>query len=116
MLKIFHLNWEKARALDDDRALYFELTMHGNIAYIDDALAAGLYDEVAEVDTDDFDDAYRLTNHIDANWTTNPEVNAPSEKVRSTSVGDLFGPEDGSFHIVAPIGFNKAHFTPRKIA
>lgn len=45
---------------------------------------------VATVETDDFDEAYRLTNHIDKRWQENPEVTPryPAAR-RSTSVGDV---------------------------
>jgi hypothetical protein len=107
-MKVFHLDWAKARALEgDDRNTFFELTMMGNTAYVDDALKAGLYTEVAEVDTDSKETAYYLTNSIEAYWGENDGVTLKTEKNRSTSVGDLMGPEDGSFHIVAPFGFKK---------
>ncbi len=34
--------------------------------------------------------AFRLTNHIDTDWTTNPEVVAMPGNHRSSSVGDVF--------------------------
>lgn len=114
-VKVFHLDWSKAKALGDDRALYCELTMMGNTAYVDDALIAGLYTEVAEVDTDSFDTAYRLTNHIESSWTENEGVTAKGEKSRSTSVGDLMGTDDGSFHIVSNFGFTKVPWNLTKI-
>jgi hypothetical protein len=114
-VRVFHLDWTKARALEDDRKLFFEITMMGNTAYVNDALEAGLYTEVAEVDTDSFDTAYRLTNHIESSWTENEGVTAKGEKNRSTSVGDLMGPDDGSFHIVSNFGFNKVTWIPKKI-
>ena len=47
---------------------------------------------VASVDTDDLDEAYRLTNHIETRWTKNPGVHTgipETDAVRSTSVGDV---------------------------
>lgn len=64
------------------------------------------YDLVAEVESDDLDDAYRLTNHITRSWTENEGVTAKKEKVRSTSVGDLLIARDG-IYVVAPCGFDK---------
>lgn len=115
-MKVFHLDWAKARALGDDRALFFELTMMGNPAYVNDALKAGLYTEVAEVDTDSKERAYYLTNSIENYWAENDGVTPKTEKNRSTSVGDLMGPEDGSFHIVASFGFKKVPFPTDPIA
>lgn len=53
------------------------------------------YDEVAFVELPDMDidmaleEIFRLTNHIDSNWTTNAGVIAKSKNLRSTSVGDV---------------------------
>jgi len=48
------------------------------------------YTKVAEVETDDLDRAYELTNHIDRAWFTNPGVRAfDAPRLRSTSVGDV---------------------------
>lgn len=70
---------------------------------------------MASVETDDMDEAFRLTNHIDSDWMENKRVKAFVVKAfvkqaRSTSVGDVFMVWKGdkgkpqSF-IVAPIGF-----------
>jgi hypothetical protein len=49
---------------------------------------------VAVVETDEVGRVFQLTNHIDSNWTKNPEVcpmtpAARAGQVRSTSVGDV---------------------------
>jgi len=48
------------------------------------------YVHVADVATDDYDEAWHLTNHIDEPWTLNPGV-TPVRGVRhrSSSVGDI---------------------------
>lgn len=47
---------------------------------------------VAHVETEELGDVFRLTNHIDHDWTENPEVNLMTdEPVRSTSCGDIIG-------------------------
>ena len=61
--------------------------------------------EVARVDTDNLDEAFRLTNHIDSDWSTNEKV-ATIAKSRSTSVGDILQ-FNGQFWIVANLGFVK---------
>jgi len=61
--------------------------------------------EVAHVDTDNLDEAFRLTNHIDSDWSTNEKV-ATIAKSRSTSVGDILQ-LNGQFWMVANIGFVK---------
>jgi hypothetical protein len=61
---------------------------------------------VAEVQTDDLEDAFRLTNHIEYDWWKNPEVIPCTDPTRSTSVGDLME-KDGKFFIVASCGFRE---------
>ena len=65
------------------------------------------YRFVADIHSDDKDEAYRLTNHIDAPWNENIEVNenANFTQFRSTSVGDLMICPDG-IYAVAPSGFD----------
>ena len=65
---------------------------------------------VAIVDTDDLDEAYRLTNHIDKPWYENTEVQT-IRKSRSTSVGD-FMELNGAWYAVAPMGFDKVTEAP----
>jgi hypothetical protein len=62
---------------------------------------------VARVDTNELDDAYRLTNHIDSDWQENPGVEAVGDAgkgARSTSVGDVLEMNDG-YWMVASFGF-----------
>lgn len=68
---------------------------------------------VAEVNTNNLDDAYRLTNNIDSGWHANSEVKylGPPDGCRSTSMGDVLE-LDGKFHVVAMIGFDDFTFTP----
>lgn len=58
---------------------------------------------VAVVDTDDLDEAYRLTNHIDKLWWENEGVVALRES-RSTSIGDVLD-LNGKFYVVDRCGF-----------
>lgn len=78
------------------------------------ALSAGEYHEAAIVDTTDLDDAFALTNHIESDWAENDGVEALTEKRKSSSVGDVFE-RDGSFYIVAPMGFEKIDFDASEI-
>ena len=57
------------------------------------------------VHTNDLEEAYMLTNHIDTPWHKNPKVTCIRES-RSTSVGD-FMERDGEWFVVAPMGFEK---------
>jgi hypothetical protein len=59
--------------------------------------------KVAEVNTDDLEKAFELTNHIDHSWEDNPEVTL-IEKSRSTSTGDIME-KDEKLYIVLSVGF-----------
>lgn len=61
---------------------------------------------VAAVNTQDFEEAFKLTNHIHHDWTTNPRVIAIGDFHRSTSVGDVMEQDNEKF-VVLPIGFVK---------
>jgi hypothetical protein len=67
------------------------------------------FEKVALVEVDEMSDVFRVTNHIDENWTFNPEVlEAPKgAKVRSTSVGDVVADESGEFYVCATVGWEK---------
>jgi hypothetical protein len=53
---------------------------------------------IAEVDSLDLDDIFKLTNHIDHDWTENSEVSLIVNKpLRSTSIGDVVVIEDKHF-------------------
>ncbi len=67
---------------------------------------------VASVDTNDPQEAFQLTNHIDSDWTKNPKVRALEGRHRSTSVGDLIvegtpGARGSKHLIVEPCGFRE---------
>lgn len=65
---------------------------------------------VASIETNDFDEAYRLTNHIDTAWNDNDDnrmtVYGAGLPKRSTSVGDLMLTDDG-MNMVDSFGFKK---------
>lgn len=70
------------------------------------------YKKVAQVDGNDFAQAFSATNHIDGNWTNNVNVDRsflrslsqPVDQERSTAVGDIMRCAT-RFEVVAPIGF-----------
>lgn len=85
----------------------------------DEAMVRGLvsepsfpadYSRVAVVECVDVDDVFRATNHIESDWTKNPEVVTRMVKsARSTSVGDVieeFKP-DGKKFLCAMIGWKE---------
>jgi len=61
----------------------------------------------ADVNTDDIDDVFRLTNNIDRNWDENEEVNATGKSLRSTSVGDVVVDAEGKALICASMGWEE---------
>jgi hypothetical protein len=63
------------------------------------------FELVAEVECDHHADTFRLTNHIEHDWTTNPEVKALKTQVRSTSVGDVVVAEDGTRYLCKGAGW-----------
>ena len=67
------------------------------------------YELVARVKCETLDDAFRLTNHIDDDWSMNTEVVWFKEPVsRSTSVGDvILDLKTGVKVCVAGFGFNE---------
>lgn len=66
------------------------------------------YEVVANVRTDSLDTAFRMTNHIDRDWTTNPGVvTVGAGPFRSTSVGDIVIDPDGKRHLCASFGWKE---------
>lgn len=63
----------------------------------------GVYEKVAEVETKDLTDVFRLTNHIHDVWGKNEEVKLIKES-RSTSVGDVVK-MDGKFYLCDVAGW-----------
>lgn len=67
-----------------------------------------VYEVVAEVEGDDLDDAFQLTNHIDRPWNFNSGVTEVGlKKKRSTSVGDLMHTSNGKTYMVDKVGFTE---------
>lgn len=62
------------------------------------------YREVAIVDTNMLEEAFKLTNNIEEEWTKNQKVFTKFFNQRSTSVGDLMLFRD-TFYAVDNIGF-----------
>lgn len=61
---------------------------------------------VAEVETTDLEEAFKLTNTIEAYWWENKGVKALVKETRSTSIGDVMELV-GEFFAVDRIGFKK---------
>ena len=60
------------------------------------------YKHVATVDTDDLDEAFRLTNL----WDDDDRVEKKAP-MHSTSVGDVLKTPDGTYHLVDNVGFTQ---------
>jgi len=65
------------------------------------------YELVAEVDTTDIEEAFRLTNNIEDAWTRNAEVKAQGSEFRSTSCGDVVVAPDGKRLLCASMGWEE---------
>jgi len=88
---------------------YADITMgDADLSVIAKAMLEGEYKAVAVVDTNDREVAYRLTNHIEENWTSNEGVTVYPGGHRSSSVGDIFEEvETGAMYVVANMGFKR---------
>lgn len=74
------------------------------------------YKKIAIVETNDLEDVFRITNHIDEDWRKNPEVlETIGDKFRSTSVGDVVVDEKGEAHYCDVIGWNKLDDLPLNV-
>ena len=70
------------------------------------ALLKGEYELVAHIASEDLEDAFRYTNHIETAWHKHPAACVapmPGDH-RSTSVGDVVV-RKGRTYVVAPVGF-----------
>lgn len=85
---------------------YANITMQAKLPDVAIGLLNREYSCVAVVASDDLEDGFRYTNHIEADWAKHPAdivTPLPGEH-RSTSVGDVFT-RNGATYVVAPCGF-----------
>jgi len=64
---------------------------------------------VAEIEVDSIYDVFRVTQHMDRAWTTNPQVvfvYYNNRGNRSTSVGDIAVDENNVAHLCEPFGWS----------
>lgn len=80
---------------------FFTVSSEGNFQLV--AVLAIPEDDVPSM----LEDAFRITNHIETDWTENPEVVRSWGPCRSSSVGDAFI-VDGEVYLVDHCGFKKA--------
>lgn len=91
------------------------ITVYHNSKFLDytfdqtnSTLEMGVFGQVATVDTESLEEAYRLTNNIDASWIHNPNVDPTyNQDQRSTSVGDLLRDSQADYYVVESDGFRK---------
>jgi len=86
---------------------YLNVTAMGELDAIREAWQLGEYSHVADVQTDDLDDAYAATQNVERSWVLNRGVEARTRCARSTSVGDIFEDRLGRLFVVQPIGFTE---------
>lgn len=101
VIEVYHFDMNEA--MNKGKSLYFIRPKEKDIIEL---LEEKLYKKVAEVESEDLEKAFELTNHIDKEWQSNKEVTAFSNKARSTSVGDLCVKNNEVF-LVSSIGFEK---------
>lgn len=120
MIKVYHLaanlerdtrlaitdpllpDWKQAMADDT----YEDKMTAARVAAALDGMAKGYYAQVATVTTESLEDAFRLTNTIDALWfETNTDQVKALGRFRSSSIGDVFEDASGAFHVVDTFGF-----------
>ena len=116
MIQVFHCKVSRAGQLNPG-----VVDMHARIAFRVDrqAFAEIFSDEakwrelglsfelVAEVEGEDLERAFSATNHIDRDWSDNPDVEVKTTNPRrSTSVGDLVV-RDGTTFVVDKYGFSE---------
>ena len=86
---------------------YANITQMAKLPDVAIALLNREYRLVAVVDSDDLEDGFRYTNHIETDWAKQPAaiVTALPGNHRSTSVGDVFT-RNGATYVVAGMGFD----------
>lgn len=114
-MKLFHLDWERSHSQDFHTSLTFpsfsaaKVLAEGDTVFdsAKEAFENGFYTEVAEIDGDDLEFAFRYTQNIDSAWSDPPMdgVKPVGEgPFRSTSVGDIVE-QGGVFKLVSSMGF-----------
>lgn len=99
MITVYHLDYSK---LSDEEQLHVRI--FPDSAAMNRLFELGKYTKVAEVDSDNLELAFELTNHIDRSWTENKNVKSLVDNPRSTSVGDMME-LDGRRYMVDSVGF-----------
>lgn len=127
MLKVYHyssLTEQERKRLNSSEggwdseprfSRYADITTMGKPAAVVQGLLQNEYRLVAVVDSNDLEDGFRYTNHVEADWAKFPAaiVTALPGNHRSTSVGDIIVRDDSTY-IVASCGFTKLGEEPEQ--
>ncbi|TLX15942.1 hypothetical protein [Rhizobium sp. MHM7A] len=116
-MKLYHLDWARGYKHEFHSILTFPGRESGDVLVEGDdvfdsaktAFDFGFYVEVAEIDSDSPEYAFRYTQNIDEAWSDPPAEGVKpigEGPFRSTSVGDLVE-QDGVFKLVSSIGFKE---------
>lgn len=105
MIEVFH--WAERPYTYAEGVFGFMLDMDQARAIWEGKSVTLVYNKVADVHTDDLEQAFELTNNINRPWSENEGVVAVEGGTRSTSTGDIMKMADGSLHLVASYGFVK---------
>lgn len=100
LYRLFHLSQPTAETAQSTDA-YFKAAM----GYCSAAVEHGMYREVALIEAPDIHQVFRLSNHIDSDWTRGPAVHAVSRPARSTSIGDIVQDQCGHLQCCAQMGW-----------
>lgn len=110
-IKVYHLNIqsfmnEHDQFINEDaRKHYCDITMFGKSQSFTTSYFESHYKLAAILATDNPNVAFEKTNHIESDWGDNEEVTWSCNKRKSSSVGDIFQHNDGSYLMVAGCGF-----------
>ena len=90
--------------------MQFDFQGHKIGGYADDALEAGYYTHVANIEADSYNEVFQIGN-------IGPEENIERfNRMHSISVGDIIVGEDGTLAVVAPVGFVAFNHNPKMAA
>ncbi len=121
MIKVWHLDEERllgnlqSWSEADPRFLAAKMGMREDDSQGQAAMSLkkdGFYRLVAEVETQDLEEAWEKTNNIDESWTLNAGVRSKVEHPRSSATGDIFERESGELFVCASIGFREIEIGP----
>lgn len=102
--RLFHLSMEDpGRMTMDDMTAALNAQLGHSVS---EAIAGGHFREVAVISASSIDEIFRLSNHIDDDWTQGASVLRAADARRSTSVGDIaMDVSTGDLYACASIGW-----------